>query len=415
MTATATFAVPTHGKPPRLPSLPSKPLSAAEALARASDMRPILTERAARCETLRRCPPETIRDLFDAGLMRMMQPLAFGGSDLGVDVLAECAIEMARSCPSSAWVFLNLASHSWNVGQFPIEAQHDVWDDDPEALVATGLAFPCGRARAVDGGYRVSGRWPFGSGVDASDWVWVGALTDAGGGEPEKRFFLVPKPDFRSLDNWNAYGLTGTGSHDVEIVDAFVPAHRCLPADLFATCEELPGAKIYDSINYRLPGFATFGFLLASAPIGAALGAVEGFAATMRKRAGTYTGARLADLSSVQLRLAEASVITDMVATTYRSNLAELVNGARAGRTPTIETRLRWKRDLAYQVRECARAIDVLMPAVGAAGLSSTHPMQRAFRDVHAASVHIALTWDIQGGAYGQQMLGVPLPAGMIF
>jgi 3-hydroxy-9,10-secoandrosta-1,3,5(10)-triene-9,17-dione monooxygenase len=390
-------------------------LTAAEAIERARALRPVLAGRAAEAESLRHCPPQSVRDLFDSGLMRMMQPIPFGGSDLRVDVLAECSLEMAKSCASTAWVFLNLASHSWNIGQFPLQAQHEVWDDDPEALVATGLALPCGQAKPVEGGYLVSGRWPFGSGVDAATWMWVGAMTRMPDGPPEKRFFLVPQPAFRSLDNWQASGLRGTGSHDVEVGEVFVPAHRSVLADLFATSTELPGAALYESANYRLPGFATFGFLLASAPIGAAAGAVEWFAESIRRRSGTYTGARLAEVSTVQMRLAEASVITDMVLVTYRKNLSDLVAAAEAGETPSIETRLRWKRDLAYQVRECARALDVLMPALGAGGLSMTHPVQRACRDVHAAASHIALTWDMQAGAYAQQRLGVPLPAGMIF
>jgi 3-hydroxy-9,10-secoandrosta-1,3,5(10)-triene-9,17-dione monooxygenase len=390
-------------------------LTAEQAIERARALRPILAKRAIECESLRRCPAETIRDLYDSGLMRMMQPIRFGGSDLRVDVLAECSVELAKGCTSTAWAFLNLASHSWNIGQFSLQAQHDVWDDDPEALVATGLAFPCGRATRVDGGYRVTGRWPFGSGIDAATWVWVGAMTDVGEGAPQKRFFLFPKSACRSLDNWDAYGLTGTGSHDFEATDVFVPAHRSEPGEAFATCTEMPGATLYQSANYRLPGFATFGFLLSSAPIGATAGAVEWFADSIRVRSGTYTGARLADLSTIQMRLAEASVIIDMVLTTWRSNLAELVDGAEKGIVPSIETRLRWKRDIAYQVRECARALDTLLPALGAGGLSASHPVQRAFRDVMAARSHIGLTWDVQAGAYAQNRLGIPLPAGMIF
>jgi 3-hydroxy-9,10-secoandrosta-1,3,5(10)-triene-9,17-dione monooxygenase len=346
--------------------------------------------------------------------MRLMQPARFGGSELGLDDLMNVVFELARGCPSTAWVYSNLASHAWNLGQFELQAQEDIWADNPHALAATGLAFPCGRAVPVDGGYRVSGLWPFGSGVDASTWMLVGAMTERAGGAPERRFFLVPQADFKSQDNWSAYGLTATGSHDVKIEDAFVPEHRSVSAEIFAAGQNLPGARLYPNPLFSMPTFAAFAYILSSVPVATAKAAVEQFTSTMRARAGTYTGARVAELTSVQARIAEAASCVEFAETVLRRDWQTLEANTRAGEFPSMETKLRWKRNVAFATGLAVRAIDALMPAAGAGGLKADLPLQRQFRDIHAASAHIALTWDVHAAAYGQSALGLQPQGGLL-
>jgi 3-hydroxy-9,10-secoandrosta-1,3,5(10)-triene-9,17-dione monooxygenase len=327
----------------------------------------------------------------------------------------EVILEMCRGCASTAWVWFNLASHSWNIGQFGLRAQEDVWGGDPHALAAGGLAFPCGKAVPVPGGYRVSGRWPFGSGVDAATWMLVGALVDKGdGASPGRRLFLVPHTDYQSLDNWRAYGLAGSGSHDVEIKDAFVPEHRSIDGPLFARGIEVPGNQVHRSEWFRLPTYAAFGFGLAMAPIGIARTAVADFVDSTIKRAGTYTGARLAELAPMQMRIAEAGACVDFAETQLRADMAEMIRLARAGQEASIELKLAWKRNCAFGAGLCTRAIDSLMAASGAGGLATSGRLQRHFRDIHAGTAHIALTWDVQATAYGQNALGLPQQAGLL-
>ena len=382
-------------------------LSAAGAIAAARALTPALAARAGACEELRRCPDETIDDLHASGLMRMMQPRMFGGSELGADVLLEVVLEMCKACASTAWVWLNLATHSWNIGQFDLRAQHDVWDAEPGAVAATGLAFPCGKAIAVDGGYRVSGKWPFGSGVDASSWMLVGAQVESAG-LPERRFFLIPHPQFTSLDDWHAYGLAGTGSHSVAVVDAFVPMHRSLDAVVFAEGTHVPGGKVHATPLYRLPTFAMYGFALGMVPLGVVRAASAEMAAQLKRRAGTYTGARLADMVPLQLRLAETMAAVDFFETQFRADLAEMVAQTAAGTGSPRADKLRWKRNLAYGVRLAKQAMDNIMSMSGAGGLLVTGPLQRHFRDLSASAAHIALTWDVQAPMYGQDVLGLP-------
>ncbi len=389
-------------------------LTADEACRAAAALVPRLAERAAQSEELRRCHPDTIKDLHEAGLMRLMQPARFGGSELGLEVAMNVVLELCKGCASTAWVASNLISHSWNIGQFELQAQEDVWGEDPNALAATGLAFPCGKAKPVEGGYRISGKWPFASGVDASSWMLVGAMTEQAAGAPERRFFLVPQTDFKSHDNWRAYGLTATGSHDVQIQDAFVPAHRSMSAEVFAAGQNVPGAKVYENRLFQMPTFAAFGYVLSIVPLGTAKAAVEQFTASMRQRAGTYTGVRVAELGPVQARIAEAAACVEFAEVVLRRDWRELVDMNEENQFPGMETKLRWKRNVAFATQLAVRAIDTLMPAAGAGGLLQALPLQRQFRDIHAASAHIALTWDVHAAAYGQSALGLQPQGGML-
>jgi 3-hydroxy-9,10-secoandrosta-1,3,5(10)-triene-9,17-dione monooxygenase len=389
-------------------------LTAQEAVQHAAAMVPRLAERAAEAERIRRIPQATIDELHETGLMRLMQPARFGGSELGLDALMNVVTEIAKGCTSTAWVYSNLASHSWNIGQFDLRAQEDVWGTDPDALAATGLAFPCGRATPVEGGYKLSGKWPFASGIDASTWMLVGAMTELPGRAPERRFFLVPQSQFRSLDNWDTYGLTGTGSHDVEVKEAFVPDHRSVSAEVFAAGQNLPGATLYENPLYAMPTFAAFAYVLSIVPIATSKAVVEQFTAAMRARASTYTGSRVAELSSVQARIAEAAACVEFAETVVRRDWQELEAEANQRRYPSMETKLRWKRNVAFAAQLAVRAVDVLMPAAGAGGLTKSAALQRQFRDLHAASSHIGLTWDVHAAAYGQSALGLQPNAGFL-
>lgn len=389
-------------------------LTALEAVGIAKKLAPKFAERAAHAEKIRRVPEESIAELNAGGLLRLMQPKRFGGSELGLGVLMDVVLEICKGCSSTAWAYSNLASHAWNIGQFDLQAQEDVWGEDPFALAATGFAFPCGKAVPVEGGYKVSGKWPFGSGVDASTWMLVGAITEQNGGAPQRRFFLIPQSDFKSQDNWQAYGLAGTGSHDVHATDAFVPEHRSVSAEIFAAGQNLPGAKLYSNKLFQMPTFAAFAYVLAIVPLGTAKAAVEQFTANMRNRAGTYTGSRIAELASVQARIAEAAACVEFAETVIRRDWTELETSVENNEFPSMETKLRWKRNAAFATSLSVRSIDALMPAAGAAGLSLHLPLQRQFRDIHAASSHIGLTWDVHAAAYGQSALGLQPQGGLL-
>src|SRR5512138_2412913 len=140
---------------------------------------PELRDRAAKTEELRRLPPETERDLHDAGLFRIVQPKRVGGAELDYVALVDCADALSQADASVAWNFANLASHHWMLGMFDQQAQDAVWSKNPDSLIASSFLFPAGRARKADGGYVLRGHWPFSSGVESCDWNMLAGVVSS--------------------------------------------------------------------------------------------------------------------------------------------------------------------------------------------------------------------------------------------
>jgi 3-hydroxy-9,10-secoandrosta-1,3,5(10)-triene-9,17-dione monooxygenase len=367
-----------------------------------------LRARAAETETLRRVPDATIADLHATGLFRMLQPKRVGGSEAPYRALVELGAIVARGCGSTAWVLTNLASHHWMLGMWPKQAQDEIWGGDgPDVLIGSALAAPSGRAQKAPGGWRLKGRWPFSSGIDPSLWNIFSALVEEAGKVVGSRLFVVPAKDYTVIDNWHAAGLAGTGSKDVAISECFVPDHMSLAATEIAGGPS-PGSTVNPGALYRLPTFSIFSFILTGVTLGIAQGAIEDFSASMRARAGTYSGKRVADLATLQLRLAEASALADAAEQVMLSACDEATRLTEAGGEIPDETRARWRRDGAYTTQMCVRAVDLLFAAAGGNAIYLAHPLQRAWRDIHAGAAHFLLSWDMAGTLYGRVALGLP-------
>src|SRR4051794_36794954 len=205
------------------------PPSHDELWGRASELLPRLKERAPRCEELRRLPDETLRDFHDTQLLRIHQPRRVGGAELEFAAVVTFGALLARACASSSWNFINFLSHHLMLGMFPPQAQDEIWGKSPDALIASSFVFPAAKARKVKDGYLISGRWPFSSGVDPSEWNMLAGLAWLDeNAPPEQRIFLLNRSQYRIIDNWYAGGLRGTGSKDVEASEQFVPEHMTL-------------------------------------------------------------------------------------------------------------------------------------------------------------------------------------------
>src|ERR1700744_1125150 len=225
-------------------------------LARAEALIPKLRERASRTEELRRLPPETERDLHESGLFRVVQPKRVGGSEFDYVALVDCADRLGRGDGSVAWNFANLSSHHWMLAMFDKPAQDLVWNENPDALIASSFIFPAGRARKVDGGYLLSGSWPLSSGVDSSQWNMLASVvsSDDEADGIEYRIFLLRKADYKIVDKWNATGLRRSGSNDVEGDNPFVPEPMTRSISDPGGAPT-PGSAVNSNARYALPVF----------------------------------------------------------------------------------------------------------------------------------------------------------------
>ncbi len=379
----------------------------AELLARAEALVPVLHERAGDTEELRRLPDETIDDLRRSGLFRILQPKRVGGSELPFRSIVELVAVIGRGDGSTAWVLANLAAHHWLLGMWPKEAQDEIWGQSPDNLIGSALIFPRGRGRKVPGGYRLSGRWPFSSGVDPAAWNLIGAIVhDEETGAAEPRIFLLPASDYTVIDTWHVIGLSGTGSKDVAVDDVFVPDYRTLAAKEI-TGGPTPGSQVNPAVLYQLPAVSLFAFCIAGVSLGIAQGAIDYFMQTMRTRTSYYTGRNLADFVTLQIHLAEATAVTDAARAVMLSDCEEATRIVGEGGLVSLEQRARYRRDGAYAASFCTRAVDLLFQATGGGAIYARNPLQRAFRDIHAANAHYMLNWDINGALFGRVLLGL--------
>ena len=378
-------------------------------VARARALIPELRDRASRTEELRRLPPETERDLHDAGLFRILQPKRVGGSELDYVALIDCADALGQADASVAWNFANLASHHWMLGMFDRHAQDAVWDKDANSLIASSFIFPAGRAKKVDGGYVLNGHWPFSSGVESCDWNMLASIVspeDEADGI-EYRIFLLNKNDYKINDTWNATGLCGTGSNDVKVADAFVAEHMTIAvSDL--TGGPTPGSAVNPNALYALPVFTLFPYVLSGVGLGNAQACLNDYVEFARHRASTYNRAKVSDMQTTQVKIAEASAKIDAARLIMRSNCIDAMADARRGHIPDIAAKTRLRRDGAFSVNLCTEAVSLMFAASGARSLFTSGALQRQFRDAHAVNSHLAFNFDAAGTNYGRVALGLP-------
>ena len=378
----------------------------AQLVDRARDLGPVLVGRARQAELDRRVSKETDRDFREAGFYRALQPARYGGMELDYGAQTAFARELGRSCASSAWVGGILACHGWVAGMFPDQAQGEIWGDDADVAVATSF-LPVGVSAEREGDdLHISGRWRFSSGVDHCGWavLMVPVPAEGGNGPPDPVFAMVDLAHCKVEDAWNSAGLTASGSNDIVVESAVIPPHRMMRVrDLRG--EATPGSDTHGSYLYRLPLFAVFPFNIIGPALGAARGALDAVIADLTSRQ-SVTGADLSRVATVHQRIGKATALLDAADAVMAQLRGEIVSKGQAGEAFEMVERGRYRLNLGHVAQNCCDAVDELLPLTGGRGLETSHPMQRAWRDVHAVSQHIGLVWDLQTGLYGNILLG---------
>lgn len=377
-------------------------------MAHAEALVPGLRERATLTEALRRLPEETERELHAAGLFRICQPRRFGGAELDYVAMIDVADVLARGDASVAWNVTNLASHHWMLAMFDEAAQTAIWGESRDMLIASSFVFPAGRAQKTKGGYALKGRWPFCSGVEPSGWIMLAGMVAGDAGDPpEYRVFLVPKRDYTIIDTWTALGLQGTGSHDIEIGETFVPDHMTVAVASVAG-GPTPGHAVNPAPLFQIPVFALFPYVLCGTALGNAQACVDDYIEATRSRTATFNSARLGDLQSIQIKIADASAKVDAARLIMRTACIEAQREAAAGRIPGMLEKNRYRRDGAFAVGLCTEAVSTLFAISGARGLAMSGAVQRQLRDALAVAAHISFSFDAAGGNFGKVALGLP-------
>jgi 3-hydroxy-9,10-secoandrosta-1,3,5(10)-triene-9,17-dione monooxygenase len=381
---------------------------AAEMIERATALIPELRDRAAEAERLRRLPNANVAALKRAGLFKILQARRSGGYQLSLHAHIDAVAAVARGCGSTAWCMGVIHAHSWLMASFPEAAQEETYGADPDAIICAVIA-PRGEAKPADGGYVLSGFWPFASGCQHAQFLLLGArILDASGAVVDEADLLVPAGDIVINDDWHVAGLRGTGSCSVAAKDVFVPRHRALSLPGLVQ-GQAPGAKLHDGSLYKSAAVPVLQLALAPGAIGLAEAALEAFQERLPGRIIAYTiGEKQIESATTHRQVADAATKIRVARLLLHRAVDDIEAAAERGAMMAPVERARIRMDCAHAVRQCLEAVDTLFLACGGSGLAESNPIQRAWRDLHAINMHGALALEVNQEMFGRMLLGLP-------
>lgn len=377
---------------------------------RARAVAPALAAADARSGSLRRLSDESWNLIADTGILRALQPKRWGGGETSVVDFAEGVIEIGRSSASAGWVSSVVGVHPWQIALFSEEGQQDVWGENPARALASSYT-PTGTIEKVPGGYRVSGRWSFSSGIERCDGVILGSIDGEreinGRAYPDFISAVLNRDQYTVEDVWHTAGLKGTGSNNIVVDGVFVPAHRVqsLLEYTKGLGAPLPGQLRNSAALYRVPWAVLFNLIIAAGALGAVYGFLDLWTAETAGRRTNY-GTLLRDEAIVQDRLAEATFAIDGARLRLMRAGQELLEIAEANDVPSEELRAYYRWDLAKSAQSAVDAVSDLMRSASGRTAYVEHPLHGKFQDVMSASGHAFLFSDPLGRAYAGRKLG---------
>ncbi|MEC4571212.1 acyl-CoA dehydrogenase family protein [Streptomyces virginiae] len=391
--------------------MPQQTQSAPEPALTARAVGALAADRAEAAEAARSLDPDVVRALLDAGFARHFVPVAHGGHAGGFGALTDAVTTIGASCPATAWCASIALSLSRMAGFLPEEGRGRIWQDGPDALVV-GSVSPRGRALPADGGWQLTGTWPYVSAVEHSDWALVLGLAKTPDAPAERRIFAVPRSAYVIERTWSDIGMRASGSHTLTVDDLHVPAEMSFPVDDLmagrpAVDGDVGGGAGGAGAVGAAPGVplaAVNGLFFCLPMLGAAEGALAHWSAYAQDRLrAERPGVPGPGRAFYEETLARAGGEIDAA----RLLLERIAAVADSGREITALETARAQRDCALVADLLVGSVDRLFRASGTAGHSETSPLQRLWRDVHSAAGHIVLQFGPNASAYAAQALPV--------
>ncbi len=381
---------------------PSVTSPSSTVLERATALVPQLRESALATEQARRVLPETFEALSRAGVFRMTAPKKYGGEEVDFQTQCDVLAEIARGCPSTSWVATIFSAMSWLVGTCSDEAQEEIFaDGDPRI---SGVFSPTGTAVRKDGGFVVNGRWGFNTGGQGSRWTVLITILTEGDGLP--LCVLARTADLDRLDDWNASGMAGTGSHTVVAKDVFVPGYRAVPLPDLVEGRGAANRHTASNPYFNLPLAPVLIVNGGGTPLGTARGAYETFMERLPGRPIAYTNyTNRAEAAVTHLQVGEASLILDSCDAHVRRATA-ILDGPGATSLSMLD-RVRSRAHITYATGLARQAVDILFNASGASSIQPHVPIQRFQRDIQALANHAVMHTQTGTELYGRVLCGL--------
>jgi 3-hydroxy-9,10-secoandrosta-1,3,5(10)-triene-9,17-dione monooxygenase len=379
----------------------------ADPVASAAALREMLLRNAAQAEQDRRIPEENIRALAEANLFRVLMPRRCGGYGVPIGTALVVSAEIARSCPSTAWVLMLIASTSWTATLLPDRAQNEIFASSSDGRVC-GVVTPTSKAVRVKEGYRVSGRWNFASGCWHASWAMVAVpLEDDAGKVVDQGMAYAPISEFTIEDTWFVAGMRGTGSNTLVAREIFVPDYRVLSLRR-SIAGDYPARSGAHEPSDQYAYIPVLVLVLIGPMLGMAQAVLEAVIAGAAKRGISYTTyERQIDSSVVHHQVGEAALQIDSARLHAMRAASDIHEAALAGPVMDYTRRARVRGDCGYANKLLRAAVDTLVSIAGAGSFAEASPVQRFWRDANVAGRHAAITAMPSFELYGRTLLGV--------
>lgn len=361
----------------------------------------------------------TWKQMMETGLLRGLQPKRWGGGELSLREHLTNVYELGRIAPSAGWVAGVVGSHPWQISLYDEETQQEVWGNDTTFAASSSYA-PTGKIVPVDGGYRVSGRWSFSSGSDHCQGVilggFAGTVEVAPGVEvPNYGSALLLRDQYTIEDTWFVAGSRGTGSNDIVVDDAFIPARRFLSSPLYEYNPErpAPGMATNTSTLYQVPWAVMFNLVLVAPMLGLGRKFIDDWTAETGTRRSNWGGMMRED-PLMQMHLAEAEWIHDAAVAKMYDAIDTITQAAEAGVHLERRDRARMRWNITKGCQEVGLSVNKLMRVASGRTVFTDHPLHRTYQDVTAELGHAFLVSDAVGQYYGASLLDSSAPEVML-
>lgn len=330
-------------------------------------------------EASRQLQPAIAADLASAGMFNMLVPRHYGGREVDPHIFVDTLIAGARADGAVGWCMMIGNTTSLLSASLSNRWAQEIYGDNPE-VITCGVTAPYGRVTQEGEDLRISGRWPYGSGGNVSEWISGGCLLKTGDKPPEQILAFFHKSEVTRHDNWHTSGLRGTGSNDFEVQDVLVPKGRWIT---------LGGRPRVDAPLYRFPTLGLLALGVASVSVGIAQRAIEAFTELANKKTPTGSKRSLATRESVQKDLARAMACEASARAYMHAAIDEAWEPAKQGERISRQQKAGLRLAASNAAWQSAEAVDLLYHAAGGSSIYSENVLQRCFRDVHVTTQHI--------------------------
>lgn len=365
-------------------------------LERVNALLPAIAARSKESEEQRKPHDDSIQELIDAEVMQILVPKRFGGHELHLDTMTAVARAVSSACMSTGWVTTFYVGHNWMLTKFSEQVQAEVFAHRPFALIPIQPS-PTVEVKKVSGGYEVSGRQAYASGIMHADWLVI-----AQAGSEDARACVVPVEDVQVDDVWFMSGMAGTGSNDVVIDGVFVPEYRTIPTmHLF---EAIP--SIHENPLYTMPLLPFIFTEVMGVYVGGLEGATAAYDAYVKSKVTTWGGDVLAQKQATHINLGGAYARTQAVGVLLE-RLIEDTQALVAQQSFTLDARLDLKLRACFIANACRDGMNEMKARSGTKSFASDAPLQRYFRDLNTLATHAFLDWEVGRELFGRHRLGL--------